>query len=72
MYIEGIALEHLSAAPQEDINSTTPSRQHHALFRSFLSDYIKQDAATITAHSKRSISFLNNKQVFTTSLITIW
>ena len=33
--IEGIALEHLSALPKADINSTTPSRQRHAVFRSF-------------------------------------
>ena len=33
--VEGIALEHFSAAPQEAINSTTPSRPHHAVFRSF-------------------------------------
>ena len=33
--IEGIALEHFSAAPQADINSTTPSRLRHAVFHSF-------------------------------------
>ena len=68
MSIEGIALENFSAAPQEDINSTTPSRQRHAVFHHFLSDYRKQDAATTTAHSKRLISLLKNKQVLTTSL----
>ena len=62
MSIEGIALEHFSAAPQEYINSTTPSRPRHAVFHSFLSDYIKQDAATITPHSKRLISLINNKK----------
>ena len=51
MYIEGIALEHFSAAPQVDINSTTPLRPRHAVFHSFLSDYSKQDAATTTEHS---------------------
>ena len=45
--IEGIALEHFSAIPHADINSTTPSRPCHALFHN-----IKQDAATTTAHSK--------------------
>ena len=30
--IKSIALEHFSAAPQEDINSTTPSRPRHAVF----------------------------------------
>ena len=50
--IEGIALEHFSASPQADINSSTLSRPRHAVFHSFLSDDIKQDAATNTAHSK--------------------
>ena len=36
--IEGIVLEHFSAVPQKDINSTTPSCQCHAVFHSFLSD----------------------------------
>ena len=33
--IEGIALEHFSAAPQTDINSSTISRPRHAVFHSF-------------------------------------
>ena len=70
--IEGISLEHFSAAPQEDINSTTPSRQRHSVLHSFLSGDIKQDAATTTAYSKQLISLLKNKQVLTTSLSTIW
>ena len=52
MSIEGIVLEHFSAAPQADINSTTPSRQRHAVFHYFLSDNSKHDAATTTAHGK--------------------
>ena len=72
MSIEGIELENSSAVPQEDINSTTPSRPRHAVFHSFLSDDRKQDAATTTEHSKRLISLLNNKQVLKTSLSTIW
>ena len=72
MSIEGISLEHLSAVPQADIMSYTPSRQRHAVFHSFLSDNSKQDAATTTAHRKRLISLLKNKQVLTTSLSTIW
>ena len=70
--IEGIGLEHFSAAPQADINSSTLSRPRHAVFHSFLSDDSKQDAATNTAQSKRLISLLENKQVLTTSLRTIW
>ena len=71
MSIEGIALEHFSAAPQADINSSTPSRQLHAVFHSFLSDDTKQDTDTTTANSKRLISLLKNKQVLKTSLSTI-
>ena len=63
MSIEGIELEHFSTSPQEDINSTTPSRPRHALFHSFLYDDSKQDADTTTAHIKRLISLLKNKQV---------
>ena len=70
--IEGIELGHFSSAPQADINSSTLSRPPHAVFHSFLYDDSKQDAATTTAHSKRLISFLKNKQVLTTSLSTIW
>ena len=35
MYIEGILFEHFSAVPKTDINTTTPSRQRHALFHYF-------------------------------------
>ena len=34
--IEGISLEMFIALPKTDINSTTPSRQRHAVFHSFL------------------------------------
>ena len=59
--IEGVALEHFSAAPQADINSTSPSRPRHAVFHSFLSDDSKQDAGTTTAYRKRLISLLKNQ-----------
>ena len=65
-------MENFSAAPQEDINSTTPSRPRHAVFHSFLSDNSKQDAVTTTAHIKRLISLLKNKQVLITSLNKRW
>ena len=52
MSIEGIALEHVSAATQADINSSTLSRPRHAVFHSFLCDDRKQDATNTTAHSK--------------------
>ena len=53
--MEVIVLEHFSALPKSYINSTTPSRERHAVFHSFLSHDRKQDAATTTAHSKRLI-----------------
>ena len=70
--IEGIALEHFSAAPQADINSSTLSRPRQAVFHSFLSDDSKQDAATTTAHRKILISLLRNKRLLKTPLSTIW
>ena len=70
--IEGIALEHFSAAPQAYIMSSTLSIQRHSVFHSFLSDDRKQYAATTTSHSKLLISLLKNKKVLTTSLSTIW
>ena len=66
MSIEGIALEHFSAAPQSDINSSSLPCPRHAVFYSFLSDDSKQDAATTTAYSKRLISLLKNEKVLKT------
>ena len=71
MSIEGIALKTFSALPNSDINSTTPSRQLHSVFRSFLSDNSKQDAATTTVHINSLISWIKDKKVLTTSLSTI-
>ena len=65
-------MEHFSAAPQADINSTTPSHPYNLVFNSFLSNYSKHDAANTTAHSKRLISLLKNKKLLTTSLSKIW
>ena len=72
MSIEGIVLENFSAFQKIDIKSTTPSRQRHAVFHSFISDDSKQDAATTNAHSKIFISLLKEKKLMTTSLIKIW
>ena len=60
--IDGIKLEIFSAVPQTDINSSTPSRQRHAVFHSFKSDNSKQDAANTTAHIKRLISLIKGKK----------
>ena len=72
MSIDVIALEYFISAPQADINSSIISLQCHAVFYPFLSDDIKQDAATTTAHSKKLISLLKGKKILATSLITIW
>ena len=45
---------------------------HGIQYFTFLSDDSKQDAVTTTAHSKRLISLMKNKQVLRTSLSTIW
>ena len=71
MSIEDIALEHFSAAPKADIISSKLSRQRHAVFHSFLSDNSKQDSSTTTAHIKKLISLLKNKNISTTSLSKI-
>ena len=67
-----MAMEHFISLPKADINSTTQSRQHHAVFHSFLYDDSKQYAATTTAHIKRLISLLRDKKILTTYFITIW
>ena len=46
MSTEVIELEHFNAVPQADINSSTPSRQRHAVFHSFISENSKQDYDT--------------------------
>ena len=61
MSIEVIALEHFSALPKADSNTTTPSRQHHAVFQSFLCDDSEQDSATTIAHSKSLSPLLKYK-----------
>ena len=68
---EGIALENISALPHTNINSATPSLQFHSVFRSFLSDDSKQDAATTTSHRKSLISLLKEKKLLTTPLSKI-
>ena len=60
--IESFALEHFSVLPQKNINSTTPSRQHHAVFHSFLYDNSKKYATTTIVHRKRLISLLKDKK----------
>ena len=61
MSIEGIVLEHYSALPHTEINSSTKPCLRHTVFHSFLSDDSKQNAATTTAHSN-SLIVLKTKQ----------
>ena len=56
--VEGVTLEHFSALPWIEINSSTKPFPRHAMFHYFLSDDRKQDAATTTSHSKSSIEIL--------------
>ena len=62
MSIEGIVLEHYSALPHTEINSSTKSCPRHAVFHYLLSDDSKQDSATTTAHSKRLIELKNKNK----------
>ena len=64
-------MDHFIELPKIGINASTESCQRHIVFRYVLSDDIKQDAATTTAHSKCFISLLKEK-VLTSALITIW
>ena len=63
--IEFIALKHLSVLPQTEINSSTKPSPRHAVFDYFLSDDIRQDSATTTAHIKRLIEMLKDQKVLT-------
>ena len=72
MSIEGIALEHISVLPQTKIKLSTKPCPRHAVFHSFLSDDIKQDAATNTAHRKCLIGMLKEQKLLMSKLSTIW
>ena len=52
VYIEGIALENLSALPEIGINSSTQSYPSHSVFHYFLSDGRKKYSAKTTSHIK--------------------
>ena len=60
--IEGIALEHSSALPKTEINSSTKPCPRHAVFHYFLSDVSKQDGDTTTANINCLIELLKNKK----------
>ena len=65
-------MEHLSALPQTEINSSTKICPRHTVFHYFLSDDIKQDADTYTAHRKLLIGLLTEQKLLTSTLSTIW
>ena len=58
MSIGGIILEHLSALPQTEINSSIEPCTQNGAFHYFLSDERKQYAATTTTHSNSLIELL--------------
>ena len=64
-------MEHFSALPQTEINSSTKPCQRHAVFHYFLSDDIIQDAATTTAHSSCLIGLLKSQKLMS-ALGKIW
>ena len=59
--IECIVLEHFSALPHTEINSSTEPCPRHAVFHYFLSDDSKQDAATTTTRIKRLVELLKEQ-----------
>ena len=63
MSIEDIELENFSALPNDDINSTTLSRQRHTVFHYLLSDDSKNYSATNTAYSNSLITLLKDKNI---------
>ena len=65
-------MEYSSALPPTEINSSTKSCPHHAVFHFFLSDDSKQYSATTTADIKRLIELLKEQKILTSTLITIW
>ena len=72
MSIEVISLEHFSALPQTEINSSTKPCPSHEVFHYFLSDDIKQDADTTNTQSKHLIDLLKEQKVLTSTISKIW
>ena len=71
MSIEGIALEHFSALPHTEINSSKKPCPRHAVFN-FFSDDSKQDASTTTSHNNCLIEMLKKPKNLMSALSTIW
>ena len=70
--IEGIALEHFSAVTQTNLNSTTPSRQRHAVFQYFYLMIANIMLPLIMHTANAWFLFSKRKKLMTTSLSKIW
>ena len=71
MSIEGSALEHFSALPHTELNSSTKACPRHTVFYYLLSDDNKQYAATTTAHSNCLVELLKEQKLMTSALSTM-
>ena len=71
MSIEGIALEHFSAATHPGMVSGPESWICRAVFHVFLSNYIKQDADTTAAHRKHRILLSKQQEMLISKLNTL-
>ena len=72
MSITGISLEHFSDTDQSTSHLSLHSLIHNATFHSFLSNKIKQYAATTYEHIKWIIDLLNQFNIIATNASTIW
>ena len=72
MSIESIVLEHFSALPHTEINSSTKPCPSHAVLNYFLSYDSKQDADTTSTNIKSLIERLKEQKLLTSTLSTIW
>ena len=71
MYIEGISLEYFSAVPKIDNNSTTPSRQRHAVFHCFYMT-IANRMLLLPLHTAKIDLISQRQKILTPSLSKIW
>ena len=72
MFIENISLEHFSALPNIEINSSTKPFPRHTELHYFFSCDHKQDAATNNTHNKHLIELLKEEKLLTSTLSKIW
>ena len=65
-------MEHFSAPTNTEAPTTPQSRTHHAMFPYLFPDDIQQDTATTTVHRKCIIELLNQRNVLSSKISTIW